>query len=214
MEDILKGVDPQGFVLYRYSRSICQRSSLPWITNTFHFDIDIWYWRKHGRWGLCNFDMIFDTLLSWKNDYTTNQVNKFKSVSIQINTVDGNPLHAHGCSVKSPNGIGNEFVSVVVDLLFVTVGCVYSRWWSTVTDGRCRQIHSAREFLEHLIFAVTHKEEYWRVAIHNPLTIAVLMREMSRLFGTFILNAWRATSLWIVYVKEWAFGFWRTWKKE
>ena len=29
---------------------------------------------------------------------------------------------------------------------FVTVGFVYSRWRSNVTDGRCRQIHLARHF--------------------------------------------------------------------
>ena len=29
---------------------------------------------------------------------------------------------------------------------FVTVGFVYSRWRSTVTDGVCRQIHLTRHF--------------------------------------------------------------------
>ena len=32
------------------------------------------------------------------------------------------------------------------ELFFVTVGFVYSRWRSTVTDGRCRQIHLTRHF--------------------------------------------------------------------
>ena len=31
-------------------------------------------------------------------------------------------------------------------ILFVTVGFVYSRWRSTVTDGRCRQEHLTRNF--------------------------------------------------------------------
>ena len=35
------------------------------------------------------------------------------------------------------------------DLPFVTVGFVYSRWRSTVTDGVCRQIHLTRHFLMH-----------------------------------------------------------------
>ena len=36
-------------------------------------------------------------------------------------------------------------------LLFVTVGFVYSRFRSTVTDGGCRQIHLTREFSHSLI---------------------------------------------------------------
>ena len=33
-----------------------------------------------------------------------------------------------------------------IDLLFVTIGFVYSRWWSTVTDGWCRQEHLTSNF--------------------------------------------------------------------
>ena len=41
----------------------------------------------------------------------------------------------------------NELIRVFLcDLLFVTVGFVYSRWRSIVTDGVCRQIHLTRHF--------------------------------------------------------------------
>ena len=38
---------------------------------------------------------------------------------------------------------------------FVTVGFVYSRWRSTVTDGGCKQIHLTRDFFSTLSFLCT-----------------------------------------------------------
>ena len=52
-------------------------------------------WTKQAKMGLWNFDLIFETLSWWKRVYTTNQENKLKSLSIQINTDDGIPLQAH-----------------------------------------------------------------------------------------------------------------------
>ena len=40
------------------------------------------------------------------------------------------------------------------DLLFGTVGFVYSRWRSTVTDGECRQIHLTRHFSHALLHTI------------------------------------------------------------
>ena len=37
-------------------------------------------------------------------------------------------------------GVGNELLIKMLSDLFVTVGFVYSRWRSTVTDGGCRQV--------------------------------------------------------------------------
>ena len=65
--------------------------------------------------------------LDEKNVYTTNQENKLKSLSIQIDTDDGIPLQAHRGGT-SLNGIGNELIIfLMMRLLFVTVGFVYSR---------------------------------------------------------------------------------------
>ena len=62
-------------------------------------------------------------------------------IPCRINTVDGILLQAHRGGT-SLNGIGSELIRFFYsDLLFVTVGFVYSRWRSTVTDGWCRQIH-------------------------------------------------------------------------
>ena len=65
-------------------------------------------WTKQAKMGLWNFDLIFEPLSQWKIVYTTNQGNKLKSLSIQINTVDDIPLQAHRGGT-SLNGIGNEF---------------------------------------------------------------------------------------------------------
>ena len=63
------------------------------------------------------------------------------------------PLQAHRGGT-SLNGIGNELVRIFLsDLLFVTVGFVYSRWRSTVTDGRCRQVHITRYF-SHVLYTI------------------------------------------------------------
>ena len=58
--------------------------------------------------GLWNFDLIFEPLSQWKIVYK-NQGNKLKSVSIQINTVDGIPLQARRGGT-SLDVIGSEFI--------------------------------------------------------------------------------------------------------
>ena len=99
---------------------------------------------KQGNMGLWNFDLILEPLSWWKIVYTTHHENKLKSVSVQINKDDGIHLQAH-CGGTSLNGIGSVLISNFwID--FVTVGFVYSRWRSTVTDGVCRQIHFTRHF--------------------------------------------------------------------
>ena len=75
--------------------------------------------------------------------YTTSQANKWKSLSLQNNTVYGILLQAHRGGT-SLNGIGSELT--FCSNLFVTIGFVYSRWRSTLTDGRYRQIHLTRSF--------------------------------------------------------------------
>ena len=64
------------------------------------------------------------------------QANKLKNPLLQNNTGDGILLQALRGGTNL-NGIGNEllFFFQKMDLLFVTVGFVYSRWESTVTDG-------------------------------------------------------------------------------
>ena len=46
--------------------------------------------------------------------------------------------------------------NMLSDFFFVTVGFVYSRWRSTVTDGVCTQIHLTRDFFMHLANVNTH----------------------------------------------------------
>ena len=48
------------------------------------------------------------------------------------------------------------------DLFFVTVGFVYSRWRSTVTDGVCRQIYLTRHF-SHAIWTLN----YMHITLHG-----------------------------------------------
>ena len=57
-----------------------------------------------------SFDLIFEPLSWWTIVYTTNQENKLKSRSIQINTDDGILLQAHCGGTTSLNGIGNELI--------------------------------------------------------------------------------------------------------
>ena len=56
---------------------------------------------------------------------------------IQINKDDGIHLQAHLGGI-SLDGIGSE---LIIFLFFVTVGFVYSRWRSIVTDGWFGQMH-------------------------------------------------------------------------
>ena len=81
--------------------------------------------QSRQKMGLWNFDPIFEPLSWWKIVYTTNQENKLKSLSIQINTDDGIPLQAHRGGT-SLNGIGNELIIFffLMRLLFVKVGFV------------------------------------------------------------------------------------------
>ena len=83
-------------------------------------------WTLQAKMGLWNFDLIFEPLSWWKIDYTTNQGNKLKSVSIQINKDDGIHLQAHRGGT-SLNGIGSELTNFFACSFFVTVGFVYSR---------------------------------------------------------------------------------------
>ena len=86
-----------------------------------------------------------------KIDSTASQANQLKCLSIQINTVDGIPLQAHRGGT-SLNGTGNELIKFLIDeTFFVTVGFVYSRLRSIVTDGVCRQIHLTRHFSHALL---------------------------------------------------------------
>ena len=101
---------------------------------------------KSAKMGLWNFDPIFELLSPSKIVYTASQTKKLKSPFLQKNTGDDIPLQAHRGGT-SLNGIGNELIKFVhSDLLFVTVGFVYCRWRSTVTDGLSRQIHLTRHF--------------------------------------------------------------------
>ena len=103
-------------------------------------------WTEQAKMGLWNLDLIFEPLSQWKIVCTTSQGNKLKSLSIQNNTVDGIPLQAHRGGT-SLNGIGNELIRCFLsDFLFVTVGFVYSRWRSTVTDGELDR------YTSHVIF--------------------------------------------------------------
>ena len=72
-----------------------------------------WYLSLHKacKNGLWNFDLIFEPLSRWKIVYTTNQENKLKSVSIQINKDDGIHLQAHRGGT-SLNGIGSELIKL------------------------------------------------------------------------------------------------------
>ena len=70
-------------------------------------DNGILRWTKKAKIGLWNFDLILEPLSWWKIVYTTNQENKLKSFSIQINKDDGICLQAHRGGT-SLNGIGSE----------------------------------------------------------------------------------------------------------
>ena len=54
-----------------------------------------------------------------------------------------------------PKGVGSE-LTFFFALFFVTVGFVYSRWRSTVTNRVCRQIHLTRDFFSTLSSLCTH----------------------------------------------------------
>ena len=69
-----------------------------------------------------------------------------KASPIQINKDDGVHLQARRGGT-SLNGVESELIIFLIDqICFATVGFVYSRWRSTVTDGECRQIHFTRHF--------------------------------------------------------------------
>ena len=66
-------------------------------------------WTRQAKMGPWNFDLILGPLSWWKIVFTTNQENKLKSVSIQINKDDGIHLQAHRGGT-SLNGIGSELI--------------------------------------------------------------------------------------------------------
>ena len=95
--------------------------------------------RYQGQWYLTlneacknelwNFDLILEPPSRWKIVYTTNQENKLKSLSIQINTDCGIFLQAHRGGT-SLNGFGNELIILkkwwdffLLRLVSFTVGC-------------------------------------------------------------------------------------------
>ena len=96
--------------------------------------------------GLWNFGLITEPKSWWWIVYTTNQENKLKSLSIQINTDDG-ILFKHTVVGQVWMGLEMSLHKNVIDeTSFVTVGFVYGRWRSTVTDKVCRQEHLTRHF--------------------------------------------------------------------
>ena len=93
-----------------------------------------WYLtlNKSGKNGPMKLRSDVRAAVSMKIVYTTSQANKLKSLLLQHNTVHGIRLQAH----RGGTRIGNELIRICLsDRLFVTVGFVYSRWRSTVTDG-------------------------------------------------------------------------------
>ena len=68
------------------------------------------------------------------------------------------------------NGVGGAHAKILSDF-FVTVGFVYSRWRSTVTDGACRHIHLTRHFSPAqcacLMMCIT---PHWLKCLHAPVT--------------------------------------------
>ena len=70
-----------------------------------------WYFtlNKSGKNGPMNLDQIFELLSKSKIVYTTNQGNKLKSLSIEINAVDGPNFQEHRGGT-SLNGIGGELL--------------------------------------------------------------------------------------------------------
>ena len=102
-----------------------------------------WYLtlNKAGKNGPMKLRSVFRAAVSMKNRLHYESQNKLKSLSIQNNTVDGILFQAHRGGT-SLNGIGNELIRFfLIDLLFVTVGFVYSRFeWFVDCGGavRCR----------------------------------------------------------------------------
>ena len=77
------------------------------------------------------------------------------SLFLQNNTRYGIPLQAHRGGT-SLNGIGNERIRFFLsDLLFVTVGFVYSRWRSTVTDRGVDRYTSRVIFIMQFAHSIT-----------------------------------------------------------
>ena len=93
---------------------------------------------------LRDFDQIFELQSLSKTVFIVSQVRKLQNQFLQHNFGDGTlPQAIHGGT--RPTGAGGAHNKCLSDL-FVTVGFVYSRWRSTVTDGWCRQIHLIRHF--------------------------------------------------------------------
>ena len=110
--------------------------------------------------GLCDFDPIFELQSLSKTVSTARQVSKLQNQFLHTNVGDGTlpQTSRGGTRLTRVGGAHNIFFG---DLFFVTVGFVYSRWRSTVTDGWCRQIHLTRHFSHahctRLILCISHR---------------------------------------------------------
>ena len=112
------------------------KSGMNWHMKTKHIvslqrkndkDNDILLRTKAGKNGPVKLRSYFRAGVLMKIVYTTNQENKLKSVSIQINEDDGFHLKTHRGGT-SLNGVGSELIKLeLVRILFVTLGFVYSR---------------------------------------------------------------------------------------
>ena len=162
------------WTFYRNSRSISQRSSLSWITTRNRMDRtrvqrDGWTgknkitrtislqsnskytkdngiapWISQAKMGLCD-DPNFGLQSLSKTVFTVSLVSKLQNQFLRSNVGDGTLSQAiHGGPRLA--GVGGAHNKNLKDLFFITVGFVYSRWRSTVTDGECRQIHLTRHF--------------------------------------------------------------------
>ena len=119
-------------------------------------DNGILLWTKQAKMGLWNFDLILEPQSWSKIVDTTNQENKLKSVSIQINTDDSIHLHARRGGT-SLNGIGIE----LNNFLIAWISFCYSwfRLQSIAIHCNRREVLTdtphTRLFLEHFDFVHT-----------------------------------------------------------
>ena len=83
-------------------------------------------WTKQAKMGLWNFDLIFEPLSQWKIVYTTNQENQLKPIHPDQYR-RWHPSSSTSWWDKSEWNWKWAHKNILIDLLFVTVGFVYSR---------------------------------------------------------------------------------------
>ena len=138
-----------------YSRSIPQRFSLSWITTRKRMDrtkVQRLIW-------ICTRRRYISTHSKRTEKIPRTMVSHFEQVR-QKRAYETSIRFSSCCLYQksSTPRVWMELEMSSLDFLcdfFDTVGFVYSRWRSTVTDGVCRQIHLTRDLLDTFILVRT-----------------------------------------------------------